>query len=246
MTIEDYTVTLSAEAHANIEATEPVYRGRSKTVYLMPQGRCFVRMVPSLSSFTFSREASMPGTDKLRLDFYEKAAARLRDAGVSCAFQYRVDETSYVSLFCPSPPFEVIVKNVSAGSTLRKYPGLFPQGHRFSQPVVKFDYRTDPEDQPIADDYVRELGLDVQRLKDIALQTNQVLCDWLAPRHLWDFCLVIGRDEAGEYWINSEISPDCMRLKDVDGTSLDKDLFREGAGRAELLDVWTALVNGLD
>jgi phosphoribosylaminoimidazole-succinocarboxamide synthase len=164
---------------------------------------------------------------------------------VPCAFEHRVDDTSYVARFCPSPPFEVIVKNISAGSTLRKYPGLFPEGHRFANPVVKFDYRTDPEDQPIAEDYIRELKLDVPLLKDIALRTNTVLRDWLAPRDLWDFCVIIGLDADGEYLINSEISPDCMRLKDADGSSLDKDVFRRGAGRQEIVDVWTTLVNSL-
>jgi phosphoribosylaminoimidazole-succinocarboxamide synthase len=199
-------------------------------------------MIPTLNSFTFSREAVVPGTDKIRLDFYEMAAARMTVAGVPSVFKYRVDETSYVARFCPSPPVEVIVKNVSAGSTLRKYPGLFAAGHQFTRPVVKFDYRTDPEDQAIADDYVRELGLDVQRVKDIALQTNNILRDWLAPRSLWDFCIIVGLDDTGKYWVNSEISPDSMRLKDADGSSLDKDLFRRGASEDAILTAWSGLV----
>ncbi len=231
---------------AQVTAGEPVFRGRSKTVYPMPGGRCFIQMVPSLSSFTYSREAMMPGTEKLRLDFFEKASARMRDDGVPGAFEYRVDDTSYVALFCPAPPVEVIVKNVCAGSTIRKYPGLFPQGHRFDRPVVKFDYRTDPEDQPIAEDYVRELGLDTQRMKDIALLLNETLQRWLTPLDLWDFCIIIGIDQHGSYRVISEVSPDCMRLKGTNGESLDKDLFRAGASRAEILRAWSATVHGLD
>ncbi len=240
------TMTTFDEDLARAEAAEPTLRGRSKTVYPMPNGRCLVRMVPSLSSFTHGREAIMPGTDKLRLDFYELASGKLREGGIPCAFERRVDATSYVALFCPAPPIEVIVKNVSAGSTLRKYPGLFPHGHRFRQPVVKFDYRTDPEDQPIADDYVRELGLEPGRLKDIALRTNQILQDWLSPLDLWDFCIVIAEDDHGEYWVISEISPDCMRLKSASGQSHDKDLFRLGGSREEILRAWSAVVEGLE
>lgn len=238
-------MAISADSLAGIERREPLFRGRSKNVYKLPGHRCFVRMIPSLSSFTFAREEMIPGTDKLRLDFYEKAAARLVAGNVPCAFQRRVDETSYIAMLCPSPPIEVIVKNVSAGSTLRKYPGLFPEGHRFAAPVVKFDYRTDPEDQPIADDYVRELNYDVRRLKKIALRVNEILCSWLSPCDLWDFCIVIGVDPNNEYRVISEISPDCMRLKDAAGNSLDKDLFRAGAGPAEIISAWSALVDSL-
>lgn len=239
-------MTLINEGLGDIEKGEPVHRGRSKTVYALPNGECFVRMVPSLSSYTFSREAMVPGTDVLRLDFYEKAAARLTGAGIPCAFRYRVDQTSYVARYCPTPPIETIVKNVAAGSTLRKYPGLFPEGHRFTRPVVKFDYRTDPEDQPIADDYLRELDLDIAQLKEIALRTNAALREWLAPRDLWDFCIIVGIDEGGHYWIISEISPDCLRLKGPHEQSLDKDLFRHGATDDEIKSVWKVLCHELD
>ena len=64
---------------------------------------------------------------------------------------------------------------------------------------MKFDYRTDPEDQPIAEDYVRELGLDTQRMKDIALLLlNETLQRWLTPLDLWDFCIIIGDRPAWE------------------------------------------------
>ena len=226
--------------------SEPVHRGRSKTVYDLGDGYCLVRLVPSLHSFTYRREALVPGTDRLRLAFFAKAAARLKEAGVPCAFVETVDDTSYISRYCPTPPFEVIVKNVANGSTVRKYPGLFPPGHVFGGPVVKFDYRVDPEDQPIAEDYLREYGLDPVPMRQIALRTNEVLRDWLAPRTLWDFCIILGEDGDGGYTIASEVSPDGMRLKDVDGSALDKDLFRTGREPAEILAVWTRLVDSLD
>ena len=137
------------------------------------------------------------------------------------------------------------MKNVATGSTTRKYPELFPEGHVFQRPVVKFDFRNDLEDQPIADDYVREAGLDPKALKRIALRINELLKSWLAPRNLVDFCLVIGESVSGELLITSEISPDCMRLKDVDGSSLDKDLFRFGASGSEIVRVWGELARDI-
>ncbi|MDQ5821775.1 MAG: SAICAR synthetase [Actinomycetota bacterium] len=238
--------TPSAEPASELDIRAAVGRGptivgRSKELYPLGERHCLVRLIPSLTSFTHARDELVPGTDKLRLDFYELAAAQLRSAGIPVAFVRRVDETSYVAEFCPHPPFEVIVKNAAYGSTLRKYPGLFPPGHRFERPVVKFDYRTEPEDEPIAEDYIRELGYDPQRMKEIALATNEVLREWLAPRDLIDFCVVIGRSADGTYVAVSEVSPDAMRLRAPDGSALDKDLFRNGATADEILTAWGAV-----
>ena len=107
---------------------------------------------------------------------------------------------------------------------------------------MKFDFRIDPEDQPIADDYVAAAGFDPVALKSIALRTNSLLREWLAPAELRDFCLIIGRDETGQYSVISEISPDCMRLVSPQGQSLDKDLFRFGASHDTIRSAWRALV----
>lgn len=229
-----------------IETRKPTYQGTSKTVYDLGDGTCFVRLVPSLTSYTYDRHELVPGTERIRLDFYELAASRLKRAGVPCVFERRLDESSYLARFCPTPPFEVIVKNYAVGSTLRKYPGLFPAESKFAHPIVKFDFRTSPEDQPIAEDYVREYGLDVAKLKTLALATNDVLQGWLQPRILLDFCIIAGLDERHDYCVTSEISPDCMRLRDANGSPLDKDLFRGGATHAQITRIWSELVASLD
>jgi phosphoribosylaminoimidazole-succinocarboxamide synthase len=129
--------------------------GRSKKLYRIDETTCLVELIPSLSSFTYQRHEIVPETDVLRLDFYERVAAIFRWKGILTAFCGRVGPTMYVARWLPGPPFETIVKNFAVGSTTRKYPGLYPEGAALNPPVVKFDYRIDPEDQPIADDYVR-------------------------------------------------------------------------------------------
>lgn len=226
-------------------AAGPLIRGRSKEIYAIDEDRYLVRLVPTLDSFTFDRHELVPGTAELRLDFYERAAARLEDAGVATAFEERAGPDLYVSRRCSNPPFEVIVKRFAYGSTLRKYPGLFSEGHAFAAPVVKFDYRTDPEDQPIASDYLRECGEDPAALHDLAVRGADALSAWLSPRVLVDICFVFGRDAEGRYRITSEVSPDGMRLRSPLGQPLDKDLFRAGRTHAELLAAWRELVESL-
>ncbi|MFF8591629.1 phosphoribosylaminoimidazolesuccinocarboxamide synthase [Streptomyces sp. NPDC015220] len=222
--------------------TDPDIEGRSKKLWKNDDGTCDIELIPSLRSYTYDRDELFPETARLRLDFYEVAAARLADKGVRTVFRERLGDITYRADFVPAPPYEVIVKNIATGSTLRKYPGLFPEGHRFDPPVVKFDYRTDPEDQPIGEDYLRATGVDVDAFRQCALSTNESLRSWLAPLDLWDFCLVIGVGPDGVPVINSEISPDCMRLRDESGRPLDKDLFRQGADEAALVAAWSGLV----
>jgi phosphoribosylaminoimidazole-succinocarboxamide synthase len=80
---------------------------------------------------------------------------------------------------------------------------------------------------------------------DLALRVNASLQEWLRPRVLVDFCIIFGRDQQGHEVINSEISPDCMRLQTLDGQSQDKDLFRHGESAEKIVQVWHALVEGL-
>lgn len=222
-------------------ARPPDVEGRSKKLWHLADGLCLVELVPSLRSYTYGRDEMVDGTAELRLDFYELAADWMAQRGVRTAFVRRWDSLRYVSRFLPSPPFEVIVKNVANGSTTRKYPGLFPEGHRFSAPVVKFDYRTDPEDEPIGEGYLEELGVPVEDYKRIALACNEGLRERLDPLDLWDFCVVLGED-GGETSIISEISPDCMRLKEPDGSAFDKDIFRAGGSPEEIISRWRALL----
>ncbi|WP_030933744.1 phosphoribosylaminoimidazolesuccinocarboxamide synthase [Streptomyces sp. NRRL S-646] len=221
---------------------EPDIKGRSKKLWKNGDGTCDIELIPSLRSYTYDREEIFPKTAGLRLHFYEVAAARLAEEGVQTVFRERIGDITYRADYVPAPPYEVIVKNIATGSTVRKYPGLFPEGHRFDPPVVKFDYRTDPEDQPIGEDYLRASGVDVDAFRLCALTCNESLRSWLAPLDLWDFCLVIGTGPDGRPVINSEISPDCMRLRDESGKPLDKDLFRQGADEATVVTAWTDLV----
>ncbi len=237
----------SAAAAAALRGREsPDASGRSKIVYRLDDRSCLVQLVPTLSSFTHQRHEIVPGTAELRLDFFEAAASKLAQHGVRSVFRERVSDTSYLADWCPYLPFETIVKNVACGSTIRKYPGLFDPGHRFQQPVVKFDYRIDPEDQPLPDDYVVALGHRVDVLRRIALDVNGCLQTWLEPLVVLDFCLIFGFDDAsGEYTIVSEISPDAMRIRDGNGAPLDKDLFREGAGADAICSRWRSLVDAV-
>ncbi|GAA3349413.1 phosphoribosylaminoimidazolesuccinocarboxamide synthase [Amorphoplanes nipponensis] len=225
--------------------TAPDIEGRSKRVWRDSDDTCVVELIPSLRSFTYGRDELIESTGPLRLDFYERAAARLAAAGLRTAFLERIGPIRYRARYRPAPPFEVIVKNRAVGSTTIKYPGLFEAGCRLPRPVVKFDYRVDPEDQPIGEDYLRALGVPVDAFRDTAFAVNAELRAWLDPLDLWDFCLILAVDTDGAPIVISEVSPDCMRLRHPDGTKLDKDLFRDGGSPDEITAAWRRLLDEL-
>lgn len=230
---------------------EPDIEGRSKKVWIdADRVGCTVELKPTLDSFTYDRSETMPGTDELRLNFYEVAATKLATENeVSCVFDERLGPTTYRARYAPGPPFEVIVKNRAVGSTVRKYPGLFVEGQLLPRPIVKFDYRTAPEDQPIGEDYLLAIGYPVAEAKDVAYRVNESLQTWLREFDLQDFCLILGFDSQGELTISSEISPDCMRLKGENAAGAivdyDKDLFRAGASVDLIIQRWSTLMEAL-
>jgi len=230
---------------ARILSRKPDLEGRSKHVFRVGRNRCLIRMIPTLDSHSYNRHEHFEGTDSLRLDFFEMASGFLESRGIHTVLRRRVGPEVYLAEFLESPPFEVIVKNYAHGSTLRKYPSLFRKGHRFKRPVVRFDFRVDPEDQPLPDDYVRELGHDPIAIKKLALRINAALQDWLRPNVLVDFCIMVSRGRRGRYVVLSEISPDCMRIRSRSGGSLDKDLFRRGSSRKSLIAAWSRLITSL-
>ena len=151
----------------------------------------------------------------------------------------------YWRILATSSPIEVILKNYAIGSTLTLYPGLFAPRTKFSKPIVKFDFRIDPQDLPLPDDYVRELGLPVDWFRETAHKVNEILIAALPSFAIIDFCLIFGRDCTGEWRITSELSPDSMRIQNASGESFDKDLFRRGENTELLSSRWRLLSDEL-
>lgn len=86
-------------------------------------------------------------------------------------------------------------------------------------------------------DYIVAMGTATKReievIREIAFELNAILKDFLLERgvKLVDFKFEMGRNAAGDLVIGDEISPDGMRLWDIEtNQSLDKDVFRYNKG----------------
>ena len=135
-------------------------------------------------------------------------------------------------------PLEVIVRNRAAGSFSKKY-GV-PEGSDLASPILEFDYKSDPLDDPLVNNYhILALGLatqeEIDTIASMALKIDQLMIDFFKKCNveLVDFKLEFGRFH-GEIVLADEISPDTCRFWDLDThEKLDKDRFRRDMGGVE-------------
>jgi phosphoribosylaminoimidazole-succinocarboxamide synthase len=112
---------------------------------------------------------------------------------------------------------------------------------------LKNDELGDPivtEDQAISFGWASEE--EIQKIKNMALQVNQLLKDLFKPLGitLVDFKLEFGKTKDGEIILADEISPDTCRFWDSSsGDRLDKDRFRKDLGNVleAYQEIWRRL-----
>ena len=131
-------------------------------------------------------------------------------------------------------PLEIIIRNIAAGSLVRKFP--FKSRQEFEPPIIQMDYKNDEYHDPMLNDDIT-LALDLstndelERIREITLRINDVLKGFLKDKNiiLHDFKIEYGKDYRGEIVLGDEISPDTCRFWDAQTFDvLDKDLFRKG------------------
>lgn len=156
-------------------------------------------------------------------------------------------------------PVEVVVKKRHTGTPKHRYydfssyptrdleyidsDGLYPEL------VVRFDWRnpmTSDEGLRLADEAMPEQianwFIDVTEARKTALKTFQLLSNKFSEKgvELWDICFFISEDGKTVF---GEISPDCMRVRAKDGSSLDKDVWRMGGSAENVLKKWRSFAD---
>ena len=155
--------------------------------------------------------------------------------GVRTHFIDRISDTEMVVERLEMMPIEVVVRNVAAGSMVKRL-GV-EEGRRFEPPIVEFYLKDDDLGDPVlSEEHVRALGLatpdEIDLIKKEALTVNEVMSSFLRERGitLVDFKLEFGKLD-GEIVLGDEISPDTCRFHDAEsGRIMDKDRFRQDLG----------------
>ncbi len=136
-------------------------------------------------------------------------------------------------------PIEVVVRNIAAGSLLKR--SKYKEGEVLPKPLVEFFLKDDAKGDPqITEDDILKDELaskeELEYIKRMTLKINAVLKSFFERRgiKLVDFKLEFGKDKDGKILLGDEISPDTCRFWDVQsGEKLDKDRFRFDLGNVE-------------
>lgn len=163
-----------------------------------------------------------------------------------------------------APPIEVVVKKVHTGTPKHRYYQFDNYPTRFGFPdktqgikadtaypetTVRFDWRNplhDNQGNRLADEVMSDdmanWFIDVKLAKQTALDAFKALDTYFHKRglELWDICFFITQDGTTLF---GEISPDCLRVRAADGSSLDKDIWRSGGSSHTVLEKWQLFVD---
>ncbi|MDN7025638.1 phosphoribosylaminoimidazolesuccinocarboxamide synthase [Methanoculleus sp. FWC-SCC1] len=213
-----------------------LYQGKAKTIYRSDvPGTLIVRFRDDITAFDGEKKDVLTMKGRYNAEVSAFFFRMLEENGIRTHFLGMIDPDTMAVKELAMIPIEVIVRNVAAGSIVRRYP--FTEGAPLDPPVIVIDYKDDTRHDPMLnDDLILALGLatreELDRIKAMALTINEILRAHLAERGitLVDFKLEFGRGDA-EICLGDEISMDSMRLWDAEtGQSMDKDVYRFDKG----------------
>ena len=133
-------------------------------------------------------------------------------------------------------PLEVVIRNRIAGSLAKKF--KIAEGEKLQNPLLEFYFKNDELQDPfVSDDQIRAFGWatddDLRKIKKLTLKINEILLQIFSKCQLSlvDFKIEFGKLPSGEIILADEISPDSMRLWDIQtNEKMDKDRFRFDLG----------------
>jgi len=213
-----------------------LYRGKAKSVYLTDDpDEVSVEFRDDITAFDGEKKAVLEGKGMYNAAVSAFLFEYLEIHGVKTQYIHMLDKRTMLVRRLSMIPLEVIVRNIAAGSIVKRYP--FKEGEVLNPTVIMLDYKDDTRHDPMVnDDIIFALGLvtreELLTIRKTALKVNDLLRTYLAGLSitLVDFKLEFGRFR-DKILVGDEISMDSMRLWDgKTKESLDKDVYRFGKG----------------
>ena len=224
---------------SNLEKKEQLYEGKAKKVFATDDpDLCVVSYKDDATAFNGKKKGTIVGKGVVNNRMSNFMFKMLEENGIHTHYVEELNDRDTVVKKVEIVPLEVIVRNRAAGSFSKKY-GV-PEGSDLASPILEFDYKSDPLDDPLVNNYhILALGLatqeEIDTIASMALKIDQLMIDFFKKCNveLVDFKLEFGRFH-GEIVLADEISPDTCRFWDLDThEKLDKDRFRRDMGGVE-------------
>ena len=222
-----------------MEIKEQLYEGKAKKVFATDDpDLCVVSYKDDATAFNGKKKGTIVGKGVVNNRMSNFMFKMLEENGIHTHYVEELNDRDTVVKKVEIVPLEVIVRNRAAGSFSKKY-GV-PEGSDLASPILEFDYKSDPLDDPLVNNYhILALGLatqeEIDTIASMALKIDQLMIDFFKKCNveLVDFKLEFGRFH-GEIVLADEISPDTCRFWDATtGEKLDKDRFRRDLGNIE-------------
>jgi len=219
---------------------ELLHEGKAKRVYLTDDPDLYVQeFKDSATAFDGTKKGTIVGKGSVNCQISSKLFRMLEKGGVKTHFVELLSDNEMVIKPVKIIPLEVVVRNVAAGSLVRRLG--FQEGVRLQPPIVEFYLKNDALHDPLVnEDHILAMGIasseEVALLRDQAHKINGLLRGFFdgIGIELVDFKLEFGRRPDGSIILADEISPDTCRLWDkATGEKLDKDRFRFDLGSVE-------------
>lgn len=228
-----------------------LYSGKAKDVYTTDvEGEIAIVFTDNATAGNGAKADSFADKGKLNAEISSLIYKYLELNGVKThLIENKLEENMQICHHCTLIPLEVIIRNVTAGSMARKM-GI-EEGKKLSHPIFELSYKDDDLGDPfINSDYATSLEIcskeELASIKQSAFKINELLIKLFLEANITvvDFKLEFGRKTDGEVVLIDEISPDTMRLWDVDtAQKMDKDNFRRDIG--DLVDNYRQVLNRL-
>jgi len=222
------------------EKGELLHEGKAKKVFKTSDPELYIQeFKDAATAFDGTKKGTITGKGSVNCTVSSRLFKMLENWGVKTHFVDVLGENEMLIKAVEIIPIEVIVRNIAAGSLVRRY--AFVESTKLEPPIIEFGLKDDDLHDPLMnDDHVLALGIattaELAFLRRQANIINDALREFFSGIgiDLVDFKLEFGRLPGGDIILADEISPDTCRLWDKEtGEKLDKDRFRFDLGNVE-------------
>ena len=220
-----------------MEKRDELYRGKAKTVYYTDDSdKLILHFRNDTSAFDGEKIEQLDRKGEVNNKFNHFIMTKLEEAGIATQVEALVSDTESLVKKLDMIPVECVVRNLSAGSLVRRL-GV-EEGQELNPPIFEFFLKNDALHNPMVNDYhILSFGwateAQIAEMKALTFKVNSVLKALFdeAGMLLVDYKLEFGVDKDGNIVLGDEFTPDGCRLWDKETRKkMDKDRFRQGLG----------------
>jgi phosphoribosylaminoimidazole-succinocarboxamide synthase len=219
------------------EIRDLLYEGKAKKIFSTDSADyVLMEFKNDLTAFNALKKGQFEGKGQINCQIASILFSALLKHNISSHLVRTIEPNKMLVKKTQIIPLEVVVRNRIAGSLAKKF--KIVEGEKLKKPLLEFYFKNDELQDPfVSDDQITAFEWatedDLKVIKEITFKINDILLDIFLKCQLLliDFKIEFGKLPTGEIILSDEISPDSMRLWDINtNEKMDKDRFRLDLG----------------